>query len=197
MTDATILWRRLDVPGHDAARLLREAGGWRLEGVAAFASDAGPCALAYEVRLTARWRTRSARVSGWLGDRPVHLRVAADRRGGWSLDGEAQPALEACEDLDLSFTPATNLVPVRRLALGIGGTGTSRAAWLRVPELTLEPITQTYERVSAGTYRYVTAAGVFDRRLTVRPDGFVVDYPGLWRAEATVVPQDLEPAGMR
>jgi hypothetical protein len=196
MTDATILWRRLDVPGHDAARLLREAGGWRLEGVAAFASDAGPCALTYEVRLSARWRTRSARVSGWIGDRPVRLRVDADRRGAWSLGGEAQPALEGCEDLDLSFTPATNLIPVRRLALETGGTGVSRAAWLRVPELTFEPITQTYERVTAGTYRYVTAAGVFDRRLTVRPDGFVVDYPGSWRAEATVVPQDLQPAGM-
>ncbi len=193
MTDATILWRRLDVPGHDAARLLRGTDGWRLEGVAAFASDAGPCALTYEVRLSARWHTRSARVSGWIGDRPVRLRATAGRGGAWSLDGEAQPALEGCEDIDLSFTPATNLIPVRRLALETGGTGTSRAAWLRVPELTLEPIIQAYERLTVGTYRYVTAAGVFDRRLTVRPDGFVVDYPGLWRAEATVVPQELQP----
>ena len=188
MTDAPILWRRLDVPGHDAARVLHQPGGWRLEGVAAFASDTGPCALAYEVRLSARWRTRSARVTGWIGDRPVRLRVTVDRRGNWSLDGVPQPALDGCEDLDLSFTPATNLIPVRRLALEAGGAGTARAAWLRVPELTLEPISQTYERLTAGTYRYVTAAGVFDRRLTVRPDGFVVDYPGLWRAEATVVP---------
>ncbi len=187
--DAPILWRRLDLPGHDAARALREPGGWRLEGVAAFASDDGPCALAYEVRLSARWRTRSARVTGWIGHRPVRLRVAVGRHGEWSLDGAPQPALDGCVDLDLSFTPATNLFPVRRLALEPGGAGTARAAWLRVPELTLEPISQTYERLTAGTYRYVTAAGVFDRRLTVRPDGFVVDYPGQWRAEATVAPQ--------
>lgn len=187
-TDTPILWRRLDVPGHDAARLLRRPGGWRLEGVAAFASDAGPCALAYEVRLSGRWQTRAARVTGWIGDRPVRLRVAVGRRGAWTLDGVPQPALDGCEDLDLSFTPATNLIPVRRLALGTGSAGTARAAWLRLPELTLEPIAQTYERLTAGTYRYVTAAGVFDRRLTVRPDGFVVDYPGLWRAEATPVP---------
>jgi hypothetical protein len=119
----------------------------------------------------------------------VRLRVTVGRQGAWSLDGVHQPALDGCEDLDLAFTPATNLIPVRRLALEAGSAGTARAAWLRVPELTLEPISQTYERLTTATYRYVTAAGVFDRRLTVRPDGFVVDYPGLWRAEATVVPQ--------
>lgn len=193
MTGASILWRRLDLPGHDAARLLREPGGWRLEGITAFASDAGPCALAYEVRLSARWHTRSGRVTGWIGSRSVRLRIAAGGRGEWSLDGVPQPTLDGCEDLDLSFTPATNLIPIRRLALEVGGAGTARAAWLRVPELTLESITQTYERVTAGTYRYITAAGVFDRRLTVRPDGFVVDYPGLWRAEATIVPADPQP----
>lgn len=187
MADSTILWRRLDLPGHDTARLVREDGGWRLEGFAAFASEAGPSALAYDVRLSARWRTRSARVTGWLGARSVRVRVTADAGRGWTLDGVPQAALQGCVDLDLAFTPATNLLPIRRLGLDIGHAGVARAAWLRLPELTLEPIDQTYERLTAGTYRYVTAAGVFDRRLTVRPDGFVVDYPGEWRAEATPV----------
>lgn len=195
MSESTILWRRLDLPGHDAARVGRVPGGWRLEGLAAFASDAGPCALAYEVRLSARWRTRSARITGWAGTRAVRFRVAADAHGGWNLDGVPQPALDGCIDLDLAFTPATNLIPVRRLGLAVGESGSARAAWLRFPELALEPIDQSYERLTTGTYRYTTASGVFVRRLTVRADGFVVDYPGAWRAEATPALQALPAEG--
>lgn len=190
MTDTTILWRRLDLPGHDAARLRKVAGGWRLEGHATFGSEEGPCALAYEVRLSARWRTRSARVAGWIGASPVELRVAAGRDGTWRVDGTPLPALAGCVDLDLAFTPATNLLPIRRLDLAVGESGTARAAWLRVPEGVLEPIDQSYERLTMGTYRYVSAGGLFDRRLTVRRDGFVVDYPGQWRAEAAIEPAD-------
>ena len=57
----------------------------------------------------------------------------------------------------------------------------------------LEPIEQSYERLTTGTYRYLSAGGLFDRRLTVRGDGFVVDYPGQWRAEAAIAPADPAP----
>jgi hypothetical protein len=188
MTDSLVLWRRLDLPGHDAARFRRDGAGWRLEGIAAFASEEGPCALTYEVRLTARWRTRSARISGWAGGRELDLRLQAGTGGHWSVDGVVQPHLDGCEDVDLSFTPATNTLPIRRLDLAVGGEGTSRAAWLRLPEFTFEPLVQRYERLATSTWKYGTADGVFVRKLTVRPDGVVADYPGLWRAEVSPLP---------
>lgn len=40
MTTTTMLWRRLDQPGHDAARLVERADGARLEGTAVFARRA-------------------------------------------------------------------------------------------------------------------------------------------------------------
>jgi hypothetical protein len=99
-----------------------------------------------------------------------------------------QPRLDGCEDVDLSFTPATNTLPIRRLDLAVGGAGTSRAAWLRLPEFTFEPLAQRYERLATSTWKYGTADGVFVRKLTVRPDGVVADYPGLWRAEVSPLP---------
>src|SRR4026207_452783 len=42
MAEQTMLWRRLDVPGHDACALRRIASGWRLEGTALFALDVHP-----------------------------------------------------------------------------------------------------------------------------------------------------------
>jgi len=33
---SSVLWRRLDTPGHDVCRLEKSDAGWKLEGVAVF-----------------------------------------------------------------------------------------------------------------------------------------------------------------
>ena len=53
---ATFLWRRLEQPGHDACRLLRSDGSWRLEGTAVFRTAAGACCLQYAVLADNRFR---------------------------------------------------------------------------------------------------------------------------------------------
>jgi len=43
---------------------------------------------------------------------------------------------------------------------------------------------QVYTRVGEHAYVYESAGGAFRRELTVDAAGFVLDYPGLWAAEA-------------
>ena len=59
-----------------------------------------------------------------------------------------------------------------------------RAAWVRFPELSLEVLEQVYTRLTERTYTYQSAGGAFRRELAVDVAGFVLDYPGLWVAEA-------------
>jgi hypothetical protein len=93
--------------------------------------------------------------------------------------------LAGCVDLDLSFSPATNLLPVRRLALPVGQAAPVRAAWLRFPECRLEPLEQRYHRMDAERYRYESGAGteIFRAELRVTSVGFVAEYAGRWRVE--------------
>ena len=49
METDTVLWRRLETPGHDACRLIQRNGTWRLEGVAAFLHEGAPACVAYEL----------------------------------------------------------------------------------------------------------------------------------------------------
>jgi len=176
-------WRRLDVPGRDEALLGRLPSGWRLRGKAWF-TDGEPCELEYQVDCDARWRTLSARVSGRIGARDVDLVVTAEPDHRWSLDGVEAPQVAGCIDVDLSFTPATNLLPIRRLALAIGQEAEVPAAWLSFPALELELIVQRYRRVDARTYRYASDDGRFVRELEVDENGFVVRYGDQWRAES-------------
>jgi hypothetical protein len=131
VTGASILWRRLDRPGHDACRLLSRESGWHLVGTAVFAHERQPCRLDYSVVCDGGWRTQSARVTGWVGAEAVEIALSADSGRRWRLNGRECPAVGGCIDLDLNFSPSTNLLPIRRLGLGIGpenATCTTRPA---------------------------------------------------------------------
>jgi uncharacterized protein len=180
---ASILWRRLDCPGHEAARLFFQDDCWNLQGTAVFSHQRFPCRLDYHIVCDLRWHTRSASVVGWVGDRliEIELTVSSDQR--WRLNEGDPPEVAGCIDLDLNFSPATNLLPIRRLDLAIGQEGEVRAAWLRFPSFTLEPLSQLYRRIDETTYRYESHGGDFLTELTVNEAGFVTRYPNLWEIE--------------
>jgi hypothetical protein len=179
-----ILWRRLDIPGHEVAELASDRGGWRLSGVALLAHEGRPCRLEYEISCDATWQTRSATIHGTLGEVAATLDLSRSAEGAWHVDGVLVPQLQGCVDVDLGFSPSTNLLPIRRLNLAIGARASVRAAWVRFPGLTLEDLEQVYTRLGERTYLYESAGGAFRRELTVNHSGFVVDYPDFWRAEA-------------
>lgn len=139
--------------------------------------------LAYEVRCDPQWRTLAATVTGWVGPSPVEARIEADTAGEWRLNGEAVPQVAGCIDIDLNFSPSTNLLPIRRLGMAVGEHASVRAAWLRFPSFALEPLEQTYRRDGSSAYHYESAGGRFRRTLQVDETGFVVDYPGIWIEE--------------
>lgn len=178
-----IRWRRLDLPGHEEAELVRRADGWVLSGVAAFTGEAGPCELAYSVSCDPAWHTTAASVRGRIGDREVDLDVAVDGDRRWRLDGVEAPSVAGCRDIDLGFSPSTNLLPIRRLSLAVGEAAEVRAAWLPFPSLVFEPLAQRYRRTGETTYRYESRGGRFVRALEVDRSGFVLRYPGFFEAE--------------
>jgi uncharacterized protein len=180
----TIVWHRLDLPGHDTATIIPTADGWRVTGVAVLVESERPCRVDYDVICDARWFTRSCSLRGYVGATPVELDIERSSAGSWTVAGAKATALRDCEDIDLGFSPATNLLPIRRLALPVGVTAPVRAAWVRFPEFTTEVLEQSYTRLAADRYRYESAGGSFHRELQVDPFGCVLDYPGLWRASA-------------
>ncbi len=185
MTNQSILWRRLDQPGHEYARLSFQESSWRLIGTAVFAHNLQPCRLDYLVVCDSQWQTLSGRVAGWIGDETVEIELSVDSAHHWRLNGAECPEVAGCTDLDLNFSPSTNLLPIRRLGLAIGQEAKVQAAWLRFPSFTLEPLEQLYRRTDVATYRYESAGGRFVTELQVSPAGFVTDYPNFWALEAS------------
>ena len=175
-TVARAHWRRLDRDGTDRCTLAAVEHGWILTGQAVW-QEAGEVALSYAVRCDPDWRTLSADIAGHRAGRDVALRIVRTPEG-WVMNDVPQPGLGDCGDIDLSFTPATNLMPLRRLPTGIDPQPV-RAAWL-VPGLDrLQLLDQSYARTDDDGQISYSSPG-FAARLAMHPSGFVTSYPGLW-----------------
>lgn len=186
--ETTVLWRRLDPAGHDAATIEASEAGIELRGMAVFHDAGGPAALHYRIRCDTSSLTTTARILGWCGLRQVELQIERDAAGRWTLNGVACTEVAGCVDLDLGFTPATNLLPLRRLSLATGQSAEVRSAWLESPGGSLAPLVQRYHRATPSEYVYeadLPGGAQFGGKLRVTPGGWVLDYADLWRAEAT------------
>ena len=180
----SIVWRRLDAPGHDACRLEEREAAWALHGTAVFLEDGAAASLEYSIVCDRAWRTRYGTVRGWIGERAVEFHIARAGNGAWTVNAGEVRLPAACLDLDLGFTPATNLTQLRRLGLAKGQATEVDVAWLDSGSGTLEVLSQRYERRTADGYWYEAARFDYAALLEVGPEGFVRRYPGLWEAEA-------------
>ena len=127
----------------------------------------------FRIRCDAHWRTRHVEVRV-LGEPHRALRLEADGEGHW-VD---HPELDGCIDVDIYPSPFTNTLPIRRIGEGAETT----AAWVQIPELTVEPLRQRYTPLPGGTrWRYEALGSGFSTEFEVDEDGLLLDYPELAR----------------
>jgi hypothetical protein len=194
-----VLWRALQWPGADWCELTGERTSWRITGTALATVADEPAIVRYQLVLDGAWATREVEVVVRVGvdERERRLRLTADDEQLWQIQRE--PPAEAgatpdntevwrgLVDIDLGFTPATNTLPIRRLAPAVGERVDVTAVWVSFPELTIEPLPQRYTRLDERRYRYESDGGAFVAEIEVDDLGLVVKYEGGWQriAEAS------------
>jgi uncharacterized protein len=177
----TVLWRWIRNIGMERFELVRAPDGWALRGTIVASVEGGPVEARYEVFCEHSWRTTHANITLWDGTGERVLRLVV-QDGQWHANGIRNEAVEGCTDIDLEWSPSTNTIPIRRLGLAVGErSGCVIGAWVRFPSLTLQPLSQEYERISERQYRYICNEGEFIANITVDEMGVVVDYEGLWQ----------------
>ena len=179
MVAMVIAWKRLDARGLERCELAPDTRGWSLRGTILL-SDAGQRFEArYELVCDSAWRTRAIAIDVRRPDGERSRRFTVED-GRWSLDGTEIDAVRGCIDVDLAWTPSTNTLPIRRLELAVGQSQAVTAAWVRFPDLTVEPLPQEYLRLAERRYRYSSAGGRFVAELEVDEHGLVTTYGDIW-----------------
>src|SRR5206468_11761764 len=85
-----------------------------------------------------------------------------------------------CTTLARERSHATNTIAIRRLDLKVGEARAIRVAWIRFPELRVEPVDQRYARRALRRYRFENVGSGYTTELKVDEVGLVLEYPGLW-----------------
>jgi hypothetical protein len=134
-----VMWTAWGHPGLGHLRLAVRDSGIVADGLVLGLAEGHPFRVAYEVHCDAAWRVRAARVG--IPGEPPKVELLSDREGNWATyDGRAVAYLEGCEYVDISETPFTNTLPIRRLGLAPGESadisvayfdGTVKPAYLR------------------------------------------------------------------
>jgi hypothetical protein len=192
MTTRRMTWRRSDEVETDehCTASIRDSG-LSLVGTVIGADGARPIRVEYRVLTDSKGLTTAVHVRDLRGFEQRTLALARDPKGAWTVDGKAVRTLKGCSDVDLGCSPSTNTLPIRRLRLGVGGSQTIQAAWIRFPELTVVKAAQTYTRLDEFTYRY--SAGTYTGELTVDDEGLVASYDVWMRTGYASGPDDTEP----
>lgn len=133
----------------------------------------------YRIECDSHWRVTRVAIRRAGG---ATLDLLSNAQGNWTdASGRSRIDLEGCIDIDISATPFTNTLPIRRLKLKQDERRVIRVVYIALPEMTAEPVEQAYTRLEERTYRYEGITSHYTAELPVDEDGLVIDYPELFR----------------
>ncbi|MFN3672243.1 MAG: putative glycolipid-binding domain-containing protein [Bosea sp. (in: a-proteobacteria)] len=172
----SLRWRSVDGDSLEHLVLQRTATGIRAESVMVDASGAGTRGIAYAVDCTPDFTVTGFSLSTTDGQRPALAR----RDGRWRRrDGEL-PGFDECADIDMSGTPFTNTLPIRRESWQPGQSRTITTLYIPFDDFAPRIDRQIYTCLSPRLFRYQSADGSFEAEISVDDDGLVFDYPSLF-----------------
>jgi uncharacterized protein len=175
------LWQWVQSPGLERFEFSRAGDEWLFRGTILTMSHNAPAETKYEIACDRSFKTKHANISLLDSNGESSLKIETNN-GRWFENGRENPAVNGAIDIDLGWSPSTNTLPIRRLGLEIGQTsGEFIAAWVRFPELTLQPLPQEYLRLGDRKYRYSSRSGAFVAELLVDDHDLVLDYEGFWQ----------------
>jgi hypothetical protein len=174
----TVAWRYLDTPGMEHCVLATSDGWWHWLGTAVAVFGGVPADVWYRIACAPDWTTRNVDVSVRMDSETRMLRLWSDDRARWRAADDADlHQIDGCRDVDLGLGASTNTLPIRRHPLEVGEQLELVAAWVRFPDLTVEPLRQRYTRLDEDRYRYESLDSGFTKDLDVDDLGMVVRYP--------------------
>ncbi len=187
-----VMWVPWEEPGLEHLRLIHNNENIIADSMILGVYQQVPFRVQYEIRCDSSWRLRSVQLS-LSSHSPQAIHLSTDGKGTWTNEtGEVISALSGCLDVDISATPFTNTLPIRRLALRPGMSSTLNLIYIAVPQLQIAVVEQRYTCLGVthhgGHYRYESlnnGVSWYIAELPVDGDGLVIDYPGLFRRVGT------------
>jgi hypothetical protein len=179
-----VMWTPWKTPGLEHLHLKQHTNGFEAEGLIIGVQDDAPFRVQYLIRCDPGWTVQELSVKRVDGTNKQVI-LHSDGKGHWITPiGEPIAQLEGCIDVDISGTPFTNTLPIKRLSLQPGIATNINVVYVQVPSLEIRPMMQQYTCLlnsdSGGLFRYRSLASGYIAELPTDPNGLVIDYPDLF-----------------
>jgi hypothetical protein len=179
------MWQNKQESGCEYCTLTQTEQGFQLLGFVLQAIDNQPGRIEYQVVCDQAWRTRAVMLDCTMGASQRTLQLTVDDQQRWWQAGSELAECAGLIDIDLAVTPSTNTLPIRRLQLAVGENSSVTAAWVRFPELTIQPLAQRYTRLAEYRYQYLSIDHHYQAELEVDELGLVIQYGDWFERVAT------------
>ncbi|NIG56158.1 putative glycolipid-binding domain-containing protein [Chitinophaga sp. Cy-1792] len=138
-----------------------------------------PFSISYEIEITNDWRIEAFTIRAEGTDKR-ELKLQSNLQGEWyDREGNQISAFNGCLDIDISLTPFTNSLPIKRLShLKIGDSEVISVIYILLPEFELHKMQQRYTRMNEDSWLYENLESGFTAQLYFDEDGIMNDYPG-------------------
>ena len=131
----------------------------------------------YVIRVAPTWHVRQFMLFRDLDQPDLWLAIDAHHHWG-EVNGSYRRELDGCADVELSCTPFTATLPIRRLGLGVGEGADLPVVAVDVETLAAAVVRVRYERTASRSWRRTRLADGHVREFTVDDHGLVIDEPG-------------------
>jgi len=136
--------------------------------------------VSYKLTIDPKWQIEAFHIE-LLSDTSFSLSFQKNRNNQWvNEQGELLADLNECTDIDISLTPFTNTLPIKRLNLPVGASKEITVIYIDLPSNRYQPVKQRYTNLDNGIYKYENLESGFTSMLEVDKDGIVINYPGIW-----------------
>ncbi|WP_280468391.1 putative glycolipid-binding domain-containing protein [Nocardia cyriacigeorgica] len=179
---AVLTWRAHDATRMESVRVT--VNGNRIRATGRIIGGAGAehpaFSASYDLVTDENGATRrlSLRSTTAAGER--HASISRDEENYWLIDATGahiRSTFGGALDVDVVLSPFFNTLPIRRFSLQHAVEDVQvPVVYVRLPDLTVQEASLTYSSASDGIS---VLSPVSSATVTVDPDGFVLDYPGL------------------
>lgn len=150
--------------------------------IVAAATDAHPAfSASYDLVTDESGGTKRLSLTVTLAERERQYSIARDEENMWLVQDHqnqiTRSSFEGALDVDVVLSPFFNALPIRRTGIHErSDTVTLPVVYVRIPDFSVEQATVTYSSAPDGIK---LESPVADTTLSVDPNGFILDYPGL------------------
>ncbi len=140
-----------------------------------------PFTATYTIVCDLAWHARYLRADVDAEGAVKTLSFEGNGSGKWSDSSEIAESIDGAIDIDLTATPFTNTLPIRRLGLDEGQSQEIMVAYVLIPELEVSAKYQRYTCLVANSrYRFEQIDDDFVSEMDIDENGIVMTYSGLF-----------------